>query len=235
MKDPLVQVSYAALGARTSDALARDESLLHADERERAARFHFDADRRMYVAAHGLVRRALSRRAPVEPSAWRFESTEHGRPEIASPRVVPRLRFSLSHTRTVVACAVGPELDIGLDVEDLVREAPLDVAERFAPSERAALEELPVEQRRGRFFVYWTLKEAYAKARGLGLSIPLDRTAFDVSGDTIRVSFGSSPDDDPGAWRFESWSIDGAYCVALALKTSHDFTMEVSDDPGAAL
>src|SRR5262249_397343 len=157
-----------------------------------------------------------------EPSAWRFTSSEHGRPEIVSPEVAPRLRFSLSHTRTVVACAVGAELDIGLDVEDVARDAPLDVAERFAPSERAALEALPSHERKRRFFVYWTLKEAYAKARGLGLSLPLDQAVFDLSGREIRVSFGSSAEDDAGAWRFESWVIEGAHRAALAVKTRDD-------------
>src|SRR5215813_11821908 len=97
-----VHVYDARASAWTPDALARDFALLEPGERERANRFHFETDRRMYVAAHALLRRALSRHAPVEPAEWRFSGAEGERPEIAEPAPATRLRFSLSHTRSVV-------------------------------------------------------------------------------------------------------------------------------------
>jgi len=217
-----VHVYCAKANAWTPDATLRDLALLQPDERERASRFRFDADRRMYVGAHGLLRRALSQHAPVRPADWRFSGKEGERPEIAEPDRSPRLRFSLSHTRSVAACAIVPELDVGFDVEDLTREAPMEVAERFAPSERAALAALGPGPREELFFAYWTLKEAYMKARGLGLAIALDQIVFDVSRATIEIAFGEGCPDDEKAWRFESWPVSDTCRAALAVKTGQE-------------
>jgi 4'-phosphopantetheinyl transferase len=214
-----VHVYWSEANAWTPEAALRDHALLQPDERERAARFKFDADRRMYVAAHALLRRALSRHAPVDPAGWRFSGKEGERPEVAGPAHSPRLRFSLSHTRSVAACAIVPDVDVGLDVEDLTREAPLEVADRFASVERAALAALGSGPREELFFVYWTLKEAYIKARGLGLAIPLDQIAFDASLPKIEVAFGAGCPDDAAAWRFESWPMGDACRASIAVKT----------------
>jgi 4'-phosphopantetheinyl transferase len=221
-------VYYARESAFTPEAMARDEFLLQADESHRAKRFHFEHDRRVYVAAHALLRRSLSKHAPVDPRAWRFAAREHGRPEIAEPVRSPRLRFSLSHTRGIAACAIAHEVDVGFDVEDVAREVPLEVAERFAEDERATLRSLSTGDREGRFFAFWTLKEAYMKARGLGLAIGLDQVAFRVSPAEIRVSFGADCPDDAAAWRFESWLIEGAHHAAIAVATSDDLEIHVS-------
>jgi 4'-phosphopantetheinyl transferase len=214
-----VHVYWSKANAWTPEATLRDHALLQADERERAARFKFDDDRRMYVGAHGLLRRALSQHAPVDAATWRFSGKEGERPEVAEPARSPRLRFSLSHTRTVAACAIVPEVDVGFDVEDLARDAPLEVADRFAPSERAALAALGAGPREELFFVLWTLKEAYIKARGLGLAIPLDQVAFDVSLPKVEVAFGAGCPDDAAAWRFETWFLGDACRASLAVKT----------------
>jgi 4'-phosphopantetheinyl transferase len=217
-----VHVYYATADRLTPDAVARDFALLQPDERERAARFRFDADRRMYVGAHGLLRRSLSRHGGAAPAEWRFSGKEGDRPEIAAPLGSPRLRFSLSHTRSVVACAIATELDVGIDVEDLTRDAPLEVSERFALSERTALAALGPGAREDLFFAYWTLKEAYIKARGLGLAIPLDEMAFDVSPSKIEVSFRAGSLDDESEWRFESWRIGDTCRAAIAVRSRQD-------------
>jgi 4'-phosphopantetheinyl transferase len=217
-----VHVYDVKASAWTPKAIARDLELLDASERERAARFRLDVDRRMYVAAHALLRRALTRHAPVEPAAWRFSGENGERPEIAGPLGAPRLRFSLSHTRSVAACAVAAEVDVGFDVEDVTREAPLDVAERFAPSERAALAALAPGRREGLFFAYWTLKESYMKARGLGLAIGLDQIVFEVSPSRIGISFGPECPDDAAAWRFASFCIGDACRAAIAVRAESE-------------
>jgi 4'-phosphopantetheinyl transferase len=149
-----------------------------------------------------------------------------GRPEIAAPALEPRLRFSLSHTRGIVACAIAREIDVGFDVEDLSRDAPLEVAERFAPSERDDIASLGSGDREERLFIYWTLKEAYAKARGLGLSLHLDQTTFDLRSNPIRVSFGPECNDDEKAWHFASWRIEGAHRAGLAVR-ARDVELDV--------
>lgn len=185
---------------------ARCLALLSADERAQHARFHFARDRHLYLVAHALVRCTLSRYAAVAPAAWRFVATPHGRPELA-PGVCPLpLRFNLSHTHGQVAVAVTLVRDVGVDVEshDRPGDPVASAADYFAPAELDALRALPAAARTERFFVYWTLKEAYIKARGLGLSLPLELFAFDVADPgPIAVAFTPPLVDDPAAWHFE--------------------------------
>ena len=215
-----VNVYYAAASSWTRAAFDHAWSLLDRPERERAARFQFERDRAMYVCAHGLVRRALSRHGDSPPGQWEFEAGSHGRPEIARP--ASRLRFNLSHTRGLAACAVTEDLDVGFDVEDPGRGAPLEIADRwFAPGEVRALHALPERQRPERFFVYWTLKESYVKARGLGLSLPLHDFSFDTLRPEVRISFAPACGDNDSDWRFASWKI-ADHQAALAVRAASD-------------
>jgi 4'-phosphopantetheinyl transferase len=180
--------------------------LLSDDERARHDRFHFAPDRHVYAVAHALKRCGLSRFAPFAPSAWRFEENPYGRPEVAPGLVDRPLRFNLSHTRGLVALAVTDSRDVGVDVEHRYpRSFDLGVAESFfAPSEVAALFALPADRQRERFFTYWTLKEAYIKARGMGLALPLDQFAFDLTGPDgePRIRFEPALTDDANTWTF---------------------------------
>jgi 4'-phosphopantetheinyl transferase len=230
MSSRIVEVSLAQVTGVVREA---DWDVLSVDERATARRFHDAADRRAYIVAHALVRRALSRWVCVAPAAWQFKRTSHGRPEIAAPVVSPadgtRLRFNLSHTRRLIGCAVAVDSDVGIDVEDAERPAPMEVAEsNFAQDELATLMALPASERSRRFFVYWTLKEAYLKARGLGLHVPLDCFSFDLTGKTPSVSFGLRLAVDSGRWRFESWHAHG-HAVALAVSTEHSLDVRVLD------
>jgi 4'-phosphopantetheinyl transferase len=189
--------------------------LLTTDERERLARYRFPRDQDVYLAAHGLLRLMLSWHEGGDPRAWRFRAGQFGRPEIESP--ASRLRFSISHTRGIAACAVGIDHDIGLDVETVTSAAPLEVAEHyFSPREQHDLRQLRSQDQSARFFTYWTLKEAYLKARGFGLSMPLDRFSFFEDGDEWRIAFEPPFTDDPARWRFWSWNVGETYRAALA-------------------
>ncbi len=175
-------------------------ALLDDEERARAARFAFDEDRRSYVAAHALLRAELSRRADRPPQHWRFAATKLGKPYLLNP---PRdLRFSLSHTRGMVAVAIAEAVEIGVDVEPSDRRAEsMKLAERFfAPDEVALLRALEGEARRETFFAIWTLKEAVVKATGQGLSRALD--SFAVSLDPPRVTM---LDGAALAWTAAHW------------------------------
>jgi 4'-phosphopantetheinyl transferase len=192
-------------------------ALLSDEERQRMSRFCFERDRLLFLVAHALVRTTLSRFADAPPAAWRFRTGSHGRPEIATPP--SRLRFSLSHTRGLAACAVTIDADIGLDVENLSSGAALDVAERFfSPREVRDLFGRPEASRRDRFVEFWTLKEAYIKARGLGLSLPLQ--AFSVYTDSEgawRIAFEPPLDDDPERWWLWSSRLGDSHQAALAI------------------
>ncbi len=150
------------------------------DENERMARFVFERDRWQFLITRALVRTMLSRYATVAPADWRFITNEYGRPEVLDrPAGVADLRFNLSHTDGLIACAVTVGREVGVDVERITRAVTHDIPGRFfAPREVADLRALPEHDQPRVFFDYWTLKEAYIKARGMGLSLPLSDFAF---------------------------------------------------------
>jgi 4'-phosphopantetheinyl transferase len=202
---------------KSDERLSMFMPLLSEGEKQRLARFKFERDRRLFLMAHALLRVTLSRYANVEPCAWQFRAGSYGRPEIAHPP--SRLRFSLSHTPGLAACAIILDREIGLDVEDTSRGAPIDVAERFfSPMEARQVHSAPLKARATRLFQYWTLKEAYIKARGMGLSLPLDRfTMYEDAEDTWRITFEPPLNDDPGRWQFWSSSVTDNHQAALAI------------------
>jgi 4'-phosphopantetheinyl transferase len=213
----------AAVAARGESGLAADRLLLDGAERARADRFVFARDRETFTVAHALLRRVLSRYAEVPPRDFCFDLGPQGRPELSAGlrSQLPPLRFNLSHTHGLAAVAVTLERDIGVDVETLARPAPLEIIDHyFAPAEVAALRALPTAEQSERFFVYWTLKEAYIKARGLGLALPLQHFAFAlVSGQPIGIHFSPELDDEPRRWSFAAWPLGDRYRAAIAVRS----------------
>jgi len=202
--------------------LATWRALLSADERRRLERFHRESDRHHFLVAHALARCARSQYTEVAPAAWIFAANRWGRPEIAGPDRVPALRFSLSHTAGLVACAVARGGDCGVDVEANDRRGdPLRVAQRvLSARELADLEALPTAERRDRFLVYWTLKEAYVKARGQGLSLPLRQIAFSFSDERIQIDSEAAGGEAGGRWQFASLRPTPRHTLGIALRWS---------------
>jgi 4'-phosphopantetheinyl transferase len=215
----------------TAERVSRCAALLSAAERARMDRLHRPADRLRYLLAHALVRATLSRYSPdTPPAAWRFRATPHGRPELADGE--DPLRFNLSHTEGLVACAVARRRDVGVDVEHLwPPRIDLDLAfaaSHFAPAEVADLAALAPEADafRERFFAIWTLKEAYIKARGLGLALPLAGFAFALAREAPELPSTPSPtisidaalDDDPAAWHFARLAAGPKHALAVAAR-----------------
>lgn len=213
-----VIVRWLAPGAVPADAWPLLTACLDAGERERAARFHFAADRAAYVAAHALTRALLSQHAPRPLADWRFATGPYGRPEIVPEAGDPQLRFNLSHNRALVAVAVTHACDIGIDVEavDPVRLTLDLAAHTFAPAEMAQVRALPEAARTQTLFAFWTLKEAYIKAVGRGLSLPLDSFAFSLA--PLSIRFSEACPDDPAAWRFERLTPTRTQALALAVR-----------------
>jgi 4'-phosphopantetheinyl transferase len=207
--------------APSADAatLAAWHATLDAAEQARAARFHFDRDRHAFIAARALARTMLSQAAPLPPAAWRFVIGHAGKPEVDPALGLPWLRFNISHTRGLVACAVTSRDDVGLDVEDLDRrEASPGLAERnFAPAEVALLAAVPAAARHETFLRIWTLKEAFVKATGDGIGsaegLGLHRFAFTLDPPRLTLAAG-----DPGAWRFLQWRPTPRHILAVALR-----------------
>jgi 4'-phosphopantetheinyl transferase len=201
------------------DKLKLFEGFLSNSERTRYLRFKNEEARRGYLVSRVLLRKTLSFYADVPPDAWEFLTGKFGRPSIAAPSTDADLRFSVSHTVGLVACAIGVGRDVGVDVETVdCGFDPIDIAtEFFAPCELQALLSEPVGKRHERFFSYWTLKEAYAKATGMGLSAPLDAFWFSLDNGWPRICFGEGSRDDPKHWRFFQFSPTIAHKASLAI------------------
>jgi 4'-phosphopantetheinyl transferase len=206
------------------ELLSAYEAWLAPHERERRDRYRFEHSRREYLLTRALVRSTLSRYAPVPPEAWTFRENEYGRPEIAIEEHA-WLRFNLSNTRGLVAIAVANDREVGIDVEDTERHGQtVEIAESFfSPREVAALRALPASRQRDRFFDYWTLKESYIKARGMGLSIPLDQFSFllDV-GPRITIAFDPRLRDDASTWQFARATRGARHRIAVAVRRAGD-------------
>ncbi len=196
-------------------------SILSKDESDRADRFHFSADRDSYILAHGLLRLALSRTCAIPPREWRFEPDKHGKPFIVWP-AGESLRFSLTHSRGMVACASSARMDLGIDAEYVNKSLDLiSIAKTvFSSFEYHALLSASEAERADRFFILWTLKEAYVKARGLGLSLPLDKFSF-ILGSAVspEVRFEECMNDDSSHWQFENRRFETDHVLALAVHT----------------
>ncbi len=206
-------VVFLSRPADLDDPVRHDAALalLPDEDHARLARFRFDVDRQQALASRALQRRALSSCAGVEPGAWRFIAGSHGKPAILAP--ASRLAFNVSNTRGLVACAVTLDRQVGLDVEPLRDDAPVEIVDsHFAPAERAALRALPAAEQPRRFVELWTQKEAYIKARGLGLELPLDRFWF-----TPGLGIDPELDDDAARWQCALWSPTAGHLAALCV------------------
>ena len=204
---------------RDPAVLGRYAALLAPDERARHDRFVFEKDRHQFLVTRGVVRTLLGRYLDVDPAACVFVADQYGRPALSHPSG-SEIAFNISHTRGLVVCAIAREPEIGVDVEDASRGVGPDLARRFfSPSEADALDRLDEPARTARFFEYWTLKEAYIKARGMGLSLPLDGFSMAWRDDgSPCIRFTSAIEDDPEAWQFAQFRPGPQYQMAVAVR-----------------
>jgi 4'-phosphopantetheinyl transferase len=193
--------------------------LLNTAEREQETRFYFARDRRRYLITRALVRTVLSRYVSVPPKEWIFSTNAYGRPEIVNAQArEARLSFNISHTSGLIVLAVSARRALGVDVENVrAREVSIEIADHyFAPHEVAVLKAAPANEQRYRFLEYWTFKEAYIKARGMGLSLPLDKFSFDYPDDrAVQIAIDPELADDAARWQFWQCRPTPEYLVAI--------------------
>lgn len=198
--------------------------LLSESELAQERRFYFDRHKHRFLVTRALVRDVLSRYAPIAPRAWVFAKNSYGKPSIANESTAEnrlsekQISFNISHTDGLIVLAITQGAALGIDTENsATRKAALDAAQHhFAPSESAALFALPAVEQHDRFFLYWTLKEAYIKARGMGLSIPLSDFNFDFpQADSIVLNAKSKLDAAPENWRFWHYRLFGDFPFSL--------------------
>ncbi len=199
--------------------LAEYRQLLTEQELRQQLRFRFERDKHRYLVTRAMVRTVLSKYADVAPRDWQFEVNAYGRPSIAAEHeVAAGIEFNLSHTDGLVVLGVARGRALGVDVENVcTRQSGIEIADRyFAPAEVAAMRALPPEQQARRFFEYWTLKESYIKARGMGLSIPLDHFSFDLSrARDARIVMDKRLGDSPSKWCFWQLQPRAEHLVAV--------------------
>lgn len=154
---------------------ARCLALLSSSERARHDRLAVPARRLELAAAHALVRIALEHFTRTPAAEWRVRRDSMGRPLVDGP--VEGMKVSITHTPGLVACLVAKDRDVGVDGEQVSPRVPyMRIAEQvFTPAELAQLKTLDDQARIDRFFLLWSVKEAYGKARGEGLAAPLDK------------------------------------------------------------
>jgi 4'-phosphopantetheinyl transferase len=211
--------------------LERFEQTLDRSERSRAAAFVRDADRRAYVTAHGLLRLALSWQQPsVEAPAWRFRTARFGKPELADGRL--GIQFSLSHSSAHVAVVLSEKDECGIDVECMERPGEVEVlaGSVLSPGELARFLAASGPRRRRVFFRCWTLKEAYAKAVGLGLRLPFDQLDFGF-GTPIELIDATRSGHPVRDWTFMHW-IHGVSSCAVAFRGEPDANPTLVRHPG---
>lgn len=210
-----------ATDAVAPDVLARLEARLTDDEARRRSRLVRASDRATFTVSRALVRETLSVHGAEAPGAWRFVTNRHGCPAVEDGQGGdPWLYFNLSHTTGLAVVAVARGHRVGVDVERVDRVVTHDIADRhFAVSEAAALRARPASERPRTFFEYWTLKEAYIKARGMGLAIPLGDFAFALRPPhPPTIAFVDGFDDDAARWQFwQTWATP-RHRVSLAIE-----------------
>lgn len=211
IKDPAIN---------TPCLLAAYEAILTPDELARRDRFRFERHRHQYLVSRALLRTTLTHYHPsMLPQNWRFVLNTHGRPRIEG-EIGDELDFNLSHTEGCIVLAVSRVASPGVDIEAIDRtDATIELArEFFSSAEVAALLVLAEPLQRRRFFDLWTLKEAYVKAKGLGLAIPL--TAFTIGFPTanhLSIDFEPEAADVSAFWQLWSINVGDHYALSMVI------------------
>jgi 4'-phosphopantetheinyl transferase len=205
---------WQAVLDRDADSLSRLEGTLSLEEKARADRFHFANDRKRFVAARGLLRELLGKYLHQPPSSLEFSYGKHGKPSLSGENISSGLCFNLSHSAGVAAYAIARGRNLGVDVEHVRAEfGGENIARRyFSSREVSDLLTLPMDARAEGFFHCWTRKEAYLKATGMGLQIPLDSFAVSLLPDRpAEFLEGVEP-----RWRLAAYDPAEGYVAALA-------------------
>lgn len=196
----------------TADAdLGLYETYLDEFERARQQRYLRSQDQLLFVAAHGFLREILGRYLEIAPGSVAFSIGRHGKP------VVEGIEFNMSHTKGLVGVVVSESHPCGIDVESLdsVDDVGLVARTSMTTYEQADISKHAEPERR--FYEHWTLKEAYIKARGAGLALPLDRFGFEIDLEPI-LRVEPPIVDDPSTWTFEMYRASRDHQLAVAVR-----------------
>ncbi len=206
--------------------------LLPQRDKEKILAYRFDKDRILSLVSRVMVRRMLSSLVPDKaPESWHFSTKRFGKPFIEGTGDETQLQFNLSHTNGLVACAVAPDIPIGIDVEVISDKlSTLEMAPTvFTASELADLQALAGRQEQFRYFYrLWTLKEAYLKCVGDGLSMPLQ--GFEFSLREAKIKFKTTSENrEQHPITFCSTRFNAEHMLSIAVQTENRFDIEARD------
>ena len=209
---------------RPPDSVAQFRQLLSPDELDKADRYHFEKDRRHYTVARGVLRMLLSRYLALAPDKLQFSYSKYGKPALEPSTGAP-LKFNLAHSGGIALYAFTTVGEVGIDVELIRPDFTGDeIARRFfSTAEITALNKLPAGARHQAFFACWSRKEAFIKAKGLGLSLGLDK--FDVSltpGEPPAMLRTAWDDREVSLWSLLGIDVGEQHAAAVAL-AAHDW------------
>jgi len=226
LSDSEVHVWRAGLDVPASCVQAFQNTLAP-DEQQRAAQFHFPHLRQRFIAGRGMLRAILGSYLGVAPQAIRFGYTSYGKPFLAQQEGRALLSFNVTHAEGMALYAVTQERAVGVDIETY-RQLPdaEAIAERFfSPLENCSLRALPVAERPRAFLRCWTRKEAYIKAQGMGLTLPLDQfsvtLAPDESAQLLHTNLDSAVVEH---WVLRDLAPGPGYVAAVAVE-GHDWQL----------
>lgn len=207
------------------DLLRAYVPLLTEAERAKAARFYFDADRNRHIISRALLRTILPDYLGISHQALRFQSDRFGRPSLDNPEALAcGLDFNLSHTAGLVALAAACHTAVGVDVENASRQQPaMELASRFfSPDEVASLRTFGGDALNVEFYRHWTLKEAYLKAYGVGLSAPLDQFGFRLTAQRAEFYLTPAAEHRADEWYFAQWRASADHLLAVCARHEHE-------------
>ena len=198
------------------DELRRLRSVLSSDECQRADRFKFERHQRAFIVARATLREVLASYLHLAPQDVAFVYGEHGKPALASADV----QFNTSHSGDRIVIAVTRAAQVGVDIEHHRPVGYLELAERFfSQREVDVLRALDAENLATMFYRCWTRKEAYVKARGQGLSLPLRDFAVSLTtGVSPALVWNREGDSELERWELHPLALDPDYTVAVVVE-----------------
>lgn len=203
--------------------LLKYQSLLSDDEQKQMTRFYFEHHCHQFLVTRALIRTSLSNYFDVRPDNWVFTNNAYGKPQITHPEIDEAIRFNISHADGLIMCGFTRHFDIGVDVENSQRATQAAfsrLSSYFSEHEIKCLSNLPSEHQKQRFFDYWTLKEAYIKARGKGLAIPLRKFSFHFENNSFdHFSVDDDLNDKAENWQFWQFNAVQNYKIAVAVNS----------------
>lgn len=208
--------------------LAQYKDLLSEEESNQFNNFVYRTDSHRYLVSRALLRAMLSKYSSIPPHIWKFSRNVYGKPfinnedDVLSPN---KLSFNLTHTDGLVLVGLTKTADIGVDAEKISQEFDyMDIAhDNFTKNEITALESMPSIEQREFFYKHWTLKESYLKARGEGLTLPLNLFSFAFSIDNkIVCNFSDELKDCSSNWKFLQLSPVENYVSSICIRNNQN-------------